>query len=174
MERVCYVARTLPAIRLPICFVPTFCSPVVANVLGPVTLLKYLADRLLYPCRLLFQCQRITEQQSGAQDGANRVCLVESGQHGRAAVDRLLKAKNSLPILRDIPEASGWHHPHRTRKHRSFVAKDIPEEILRHHDIECLGVLNQAHHTGVDQRVLEYDAGMLKGYLVSDFTSEIR
>jgi hypothetical protein len=34
--------------------------------------------------------------------------------------------------------------------------------------------LNQAHHTGVDQRVLEYDAGMLKGYLVSDFTSEIR
>ena len=65
-------------------------------------------------------------------------------------------------------------HADRAGQDRSLVAENVSEEVLGHHHVEGCGAQQQLHRAIVDEHVLEFDVGILRGQLVHDAPPELR
>ena len=67
-------------------------------------------------------------------------------------------------------DGSGWKHSQRTRDNRSFIGKDISEEIFGNQDIETFWPLDDAHGGIVHKHIFGFNIGILRGNFLGNLS----
>src|SRR3972149_5544895 len=138
------------------------------DIAGTVAALQGQGDGLFHSAGLAFEAARVAKEQGGAQDSAERVCLILTGDVRGRAMDRLVQAEGRDTPAPDTPatsraEARRGHHAKRRREDGGLVREDVAEKGLGDDDIELAWPLEQRQGEAAHGETLEVALGILGG-----------